>query len=144
MTKPTSCRIERTVEWADTDAAGHQHNSVILRWAEACEAEMFRTLGLPEYFPSAPRVQQCVNYTAKLWFGQRTTTTVTVEKIGRTSMRFSFEVHGHPFEGRPCGLAAYGTFVTVHVHPNEAESRPWPQAYRDKITPAAAVQTAAV
>ena len=32
--------IERAVEWYDTDAAGHQHHSVILRWAEA--ADCFR------------------------------------------------------------------------------------------------------
>lgn len=49
----SSASIERTVEWVDTDAAGHQHNSAIMRWAESAEAELFRQLELPEYFPSA-------------------------------------------------------------------------------------------
>ena len=37
--------VERTVEWVDTDASGHQHNSAVMRWVESAEAELFlRTL----------------------------------------------------------------------------------------------------
>ena len=88
----TTATLVRTIEWVDTDAAGHQHNSAVLRFVEACEAKLFRDLDLPEYFPSAPRVRHELNYRAKLYFGQQVTTTVVVEKIGRTSMTFSFEV----------------------------------------------------
>ena len=97
----TTATLVRTIEWVDTDAAGHQHNSAVLRFVEACEAKLFRGLDLPEYFPSAPRVRHELNYRAKLYFGQQVTTTVVVEKIGRTSMTFSFEVWGEEFRGEP-------------------------------------------
>ncbi|GLB69135.1 acyl-CoA thioesterase [Arthrobacter mangrovi] len=125
--------IERTVEWADTDAAGHQHNSAIMRWVEAAEAQLFRRLELPDYFPSAPRVQQVINYRAKLWFGQRVTATLQVQNIGRTSMTFAFEVHGQPHEKSPGGLAAFGTFTTAHVPHGANNAEPWPAHIRAAI-----------
>ena len=42
----TTATLERTIEWVDTDAAGHQHNSAVLRFVEACEAKVFRDLDL--------------------------------------------------------------------------------------------------
>ncbi|MEV7607619.1 thioesterase family protein [Paenarthrobacter sp. NPDC089322] len=129
--------VERTVEWVDTDASGHQHNSAILRWVEAAEAELFRKLELPDYFPSAPRVQQVINYKAKLWFGQRVTASVRVQALGRTSLTLEFEVRGHPLEtpggGTPDGgtsdggnVAAFGTVTTVHVPYGTTTAEPWP------------------
>ncbi|MFI2565356.1 acyl-CoA thioesterase [Paenarthrobacter sp. NPDC018779] len=100
--------VQRTVEWVDTDASGHQHNSAILRWVEAAEAELFRALELPDYFPSAPRVQQIINYKAKLWFGQRVTASVRVQALGRTSLTLEFEVRGHPLP-TPAGTPDGGT-----------------------------------
>ncbi|HXF03435.1 MAG TPA: thioesterase family protein [Arthrobacter sp.] len=125
--------IERTVEWVDTDAAGHQHNSVIMRWVEAAEAELFRRLELPDYFPSAPRVQQVINYRAKLWFGQRVTVRLSVQQLGRTSLTFAFEVHGQPHEKSPGGLAAHGTFTTVYVPADSDGAQPWPDHMRAAI-----------
>ena len=128
--------VERTVEWIDTDAAGHQHNSAIMRWVEAAEAELFRQLNLPEYFPSAPRVQQVINYRAKLWFGQRVTAQLQVQNVGRSSMTFAFEVHGHALGTSAGGLAAYGTFTTAYV-PAEAErAMPWPLPIRTAVVQA--------
>lgn len=130
----TTATLERIIEWVDTDAAGHQHNSAVLRFVEACEAKLFRDLGLPEYFPSAPRVRHEFNYRAKLYFGQRVTTTVTVEKIGRTSMTFGFEVWGEVFRGQPRTLAAHGSFVTAHVAEGGTAASPWPAGLTARIT----------
>ncbi|BCW08550.1 thioesterase family protein [Arthrobacter sp. NtRootA1] len=137
--------VERTVEWVDTDASGHQHNSAILRWVEAAEAELFRSLELPDYFPNAPRVQQVINYKAKLWFGQRVTATVKIHALGRTSLTMAFEVRGHPLDdaarGTPDGVthqgassdgsevAAFGTVTTVHVPNGTTASQPWPEHF---------------
>ncbi|MGN7250365.1 MULTISPECIES: acyl-CoA thioesterase [unclassified Arthrobacter] len=127
--------VERTVEWVDTDASGHQHNSAILRWVEAAEAELFRKLDLPDYFPSAPRVQQVINYKAKLWFGQRVTATVKINKLGRTSLTMGFEVRSEP-SGAPTGgtpetgtVAAFGTFTTAHVPAGASTAQPWPEHF---------------
>lgn len=144
---PEAC-VERTVEWVDTDASGHQHNSAILRWVEAAEAELFRSLDLPDYFPVAPRVQQVINYKAKLWFGQRITASVKVERLGRTSLTLAFEVLGHPFEtalardagasdgGSPAAavVAAYGTVTTAHVPAGSLGAQPWPEHFVHRLT----------
>lgn len=122
--------VERTVEWVDTDASGHQHNSAILRWVEAAEAELFRNLAQPGYFSSAPRVQQVINYKAKLWFGQRVTARVRISALGRTSLTMAFEVRGFTSGTRDGGtVAATGTVTTVHVPQGAAAAEPWPEHF---------------
>ncbi|MFK4296321.1 acyl-CoA thioester hydrolase [Arthrobacter sp. GAS37] len=129
--------VERTVEWVDTDASGHQHNSAVMRWVESAEAELFlRTLGLPDYFPSVPRIHQEIHFKAKLWFGQRITATVGISKLGRTSMTYAFEVQGHPHDGLAGSLAAFGTVTVAHVPPGSAKAQPWPAAVVEAVAPA--------
>ena len=126
--------IERTVEWVDTDASGHQHNSAVMRWVESAEAELFlRTLQLPDYFPSVPRIHQEIHFKSKLWFGQGITATVGISKLGRTSMTYAFEVHGHPHGQFPGGLAAFGTVTVAHVPPGFQKAQPWPAAVVDAV-----------
>lgn len=122
--------LRRTIEWVDTDAAGHQHNSVILRFVEATEAQLFRELGQNSYFGIAPRVRHETDYRAKLYFGQSVTTAVKIERIGGSSMSFAFRVWGHPHEGRAAVLAAEGRFVTVCVPVGSESSAPWPEELR--------------
>ncbi|MFJ5958769.1 acyl-CoA thioesterase [Paenarthrobacter sp. NPDC092416] len=151
--------VERTVEWVDTDASGHQHNSAILRWVEAAEAELFRILELPDYFPSAPRVQQVINYKAKLWFGQRVTATVKIHALGRTSLTMAFEVRGQALEtpdgGGPGGgatgadgglsggsvVAAFGTVTTAHVPSGATSAQPWPEHFVRAVRTVRAIRT---
>lgn len=127
--------VERTVEWVDTDASGHQHNSAVMRWVESAEAVLFRRLGIAEYFPTAPRVQQVINYTAKLWFGQRVTATVAIERLGRTSATYAFEVVGHAHEGTEAVTAAFGTVTVAHVPAGAQGAEPWPADFRQAILP---------
>lgn len=129
--------IERTVEWVDTDASGHQHNSAVMRWVESAEAELFlRTLQLPDYFPSVPRIHQEIHFKAKLWFGQVITATVGISKLGRTSMTYAFEVRAHPYGEFPAGLAAFGTVTVAHVPPGSSKAQPWPAAIVDAVASA--------
>ena len=123
--------IERVVEWADTDASGHHHNSAVVRWMEAAEAELMRQLGLEDYFPVAPRVQQVLNFRGKLWFGQRIVATVWVDRIGESSLTLAFEVVAQPYGRSAGGPAADGTVTTVHVPRGTEGSAPWPEAMRD-------------
>ncbi|MFC0434294.1 thioesterase family protein [Kutzneria buriramensis] len=112
--------IERAVEWYDTDAAGHQHHSVILRWAEAAEAELCRRHGVAWLFGRTPRVRHEVDYRSRLWFGELCKIRFWVESFGRTSLTFAFEVHGEH------GLAATGSVVVVHAEPDQESASPWP------------------
>lgn len=129
--------IRRTIEWVDTDAAGHQHNSVIMRFVEAAEANLFRGAGVNSYFAIAPRVRHEANFRAKLYFGQDVTTAVRVDAIGTSSMTFSFRTWGHPFQERGVVLAAEGKFVTACVPQGAESSAPWPDEIRTFLVPAA-------
>jgi acyl-CoA thioester hydrolase len=132
---PPSATMSALVEWSDTDAAGHHHNSSIMRWVEACEVRLYRQLGLLAHFPSMPRVQQVVNYTAKLWFGQQVTTTIRLHAVGRTSITFEFEVYGEEFGGIGRTRAAHGTFTSVHVAPSANNATPWPDNILKLVDP---------
>jgi acyl-CoA thioester hydrolase len=125
--------LERTIEWVDTDAAGHQHNSVIMRFVEASEAQLFRELGVTSYFGIAPRVRHEIDYRAKLYFGQLVSTALAVEHVGTASMTFVFKIWGHPHEGRDAVLAAEGRFVTVCVPQGKESSAPWPESIRQAL-----------
>lgn len=125
--------LHRTIEWVDTDAAGHQHNSVIMRLVEAAEAKLFRDLGLDPYFGIAPRVRHETDYRAKLYFGQGVTAAVRLQKVGTSSMEFAFKVFGHRHADRDAVLAAEGRFVTVCVPLGSDNSAPWPPAFREVL-----------
>lgn len=129
-----STSLDRTVEWVDTDAAGHQHNSAIMRWMEAAEAQLMRELGLADYFPLSPRVQHVVNFRERLWFGQRITATVWIQRVGNASLVLGFEITGHPCDRSAGGAAADGTVTTVHVPLGADRSAPWPEAMRAALT----------
>lgn len=119
--------VTRNVEWVDTDASGHYHNSSIMRWVESAEAQLFlRDFKLPDYFPRVPRIHQETHFKNKLWFGQAITATVGVSKLGRTSMTYNFEVQGHAYWVHPSGLAAFGTVTVAHVPPGAVNAQPWP------------------
>ena len=128
--------VTRHVEWVDTDASGHYHNSAIMRWVEAAEAELFlRSLRLPDYFPRVPRIHQEIHFKNKLWFGQKITATVGISKLGRTSMTYTFEVQGHAHGELPGGLAAFGTVTVAHVPPGASKAQPWPERVVTAIRP---------
>ena len=117
------------VEWMDTDAAGHHHNTAVVRFVEAAEATLMRERGVTGYFGAAPRVRYEVDFASPLWFGQEITTTLVVERMGTSSLAFRFEVWGEATDQHPRRLAASGRYVCVHVPRGERESAPWPAAW---------------
>ncbi|MFI5706384.1 acyl-CoA thioesterase [Kribbella sp. NPDC051620] len=113
----------------DTDAAGHHHNTAIVRFVEASEAALMRGRGVSGYFGVVPRVRFEVDFEARLYFGQPVTTQLVLERIGRTSMTFHFEVWGEEFDGCPRQRAASGRYVTAHVPRAGGRAEPWPTAW---------------
>lgn len=135
-TEPSAATITRTVEWSDTDASGHHHNTLIIRLVEAAERALMDQAGLTEaHFTGAPRVRHEIDYTAPLWFGQQTTTTLTLERLGGASITYSFEVWGEEFRGRPRARAARGTIVAAHVAAGDERASAWPPVFRDRLRP---------
>jgi len=136
MTGAAPVGVFRTrVEWIDTDASGIYHNSTVTRFVEAAEARLMAERGLDGYFPSSPRVRFEADFEAPLFFGQEVTATVTLARIGTSSMCWEFEVWGEELAGRPRMRAARGSYVTVHVGAGHdlaagpSGSRPWPEAW---------------
>ncbi|MGW6458098.1 acyl-CoA thioesterase [Streptomyces sp. NPDC055078] len=132
----TEVVVERRVEWSDTDASGHQHNTAVIRWAEAAEAELLRRHDLASLWGRAPRVRHEINYRGRLWHGQPVRIRLRVAELGRTSLTYAFEVHG------PSGLAADGRVVIAHAAPDAPSATPWPQAVRDTFAEVARPATA--
>lgn len=131
--------VTRNVEWSDTDASGHHHNSFLLRLVESAERELVTLAGVrDEYFWSAPRVRQEIDFRAKLYFAQEVTATVWVERMGRTSMTMGFEVWGAAVADVPERLAAQGRVVVAHVPQGTEHATEWPADIRTALDPNAA------
>lgn len=130
---PANISIERRVEWPDTDAAGHHHHSVVLRWFEAAEGALLRAIGHPDLFGCIPRVRYEVDYTSRLWFGQLARIDLRVAAVGRTSLTYEFEVHAGAV------LAARGSAVVVHTgtaagaDDPDSGAQPWDADVRRKL-----------
>lgn len=134
MTRGPSVRIERPVDWIDTDAAGHYHHSSVIRWVEAAEAELLDRLGVPGLVPTVPRVRYEVDYLDRLYFRDRVAVDLWVDRVGGSSLRYGFEVTR---EG--LGPAARGAMTCVNVEPSTGSATPWPEdlarAFRDAAPP---------
>jgi acyl-CoA thioester hydrolase len=119
--------LTRRVEWVDTDAAGHHHHGAVLRWVEAAETELLRSLGLEKLFGRIPRVRYEVDYTARLWFGQDVEVSIDIVHVGRTSLGYVFEVTA---EGT---VAARGRLVIAYAEPDSPGAVPWPDEIRAEL-----------
>lgn len=117
-------RVEARVEWSDTDAAGHYHHSTVIRWVEAAEAELLRSIGRADLFGVIPRVKYSVEYRGRVWFGDVVTTTIDIVHLGNSSMTYGFTVDG------PHGPVANGTMTVVHTSSSSTGSEPWPADLR--------------
>lgn len=125
-----SVQVQRRVEWPDTDAAGHYHHSTVVRWVEAAEAVLYARLGISELFGRIPRVRYEVDYLDRLWFGDLVDITLGVAELGRTSVRYAFEVR------RGGVVAARGSMVAVCSDPADGSTQAWTEDVRSLFTTA--------
>lgn len=126
---PARVRIERRVEWSQTDAAGHHHWTAVMHWAEQAETVLHERLGIADrIFGREPRVHVSVDFTARLYFRDVVEVGLAVVSVGTTSARYAFTVTR---AGEP---AAHGSLVTVHVDPATGRPAPWPDDLRAALT----------
>jgi acyl-CoA thioester hydrolase len=89
-------RIQRIVEFCDTDMAGIVHFSNFFRFMEAAEHAYLRTCGLSVVLSwqgqtiTFPRVNATCDYLRPARFEDVLDIDVSVEHIGRTSVRYAF------------------------------------------------------
>ena len=121
---PASVVVDRRVEWQDTDAAGHSHHSTLIPGAEPAEAALLDRLNLAGLFGTIPRVRYEVDYAERLWFGDIATITLSVDRVGTSSLRYEFVVtHGEKSVAR-------GALTVVQTASESAGSKPWPDQVR--------------
>lgn len=114
----------RRLGWAETDAAGHNHFSVAMRWLEEAEHKLWHTLGVPEMVPDVPRVHVEIDYRERVFFGEGLTVTLGVARLGNSSCTFVW------WATREDGtLLMEGEHTVVHA-PSAGGSAPWPDEVR--------------
>lgn len=126
----SSVSIRRRVQWIDTDAAGIWHHSTVARWAEEAEAELHRQVGIiDQTFGATPRVVVEFEFRSPLRFDDVVDVTITVAKLGRSSITYLIEVR----KGET--VAASGRMVAVFIDRESGMKRPWPEKIRRALAP---------
>jgi acyl-CoA thioester hydrolase len=127
--QPASVRVQRRVEWAQTDAAGHHHWSAVLHWAEEAETVLHERLGIAtRTFGREPRVHLELDFSGRLYFRDLVEIEITVRELGRSSARYAFTVT------RAGETAASGTMVTAYVSLEDGRAEAWPDDLRAALT----------
>src|ERR1700738_2674823 len=90
-------RVKRMVEFSDTDMAGIVHFANFFRFMESAEHAYLRACGLSVISEwegrtiTFPRVKATCDYLEPIRFQEEVVIEVRVERIGRTSVQYSFE-----------------------------------------------------
>ncbi|WP_157431188.1 acyl-CoA thioesterase [Actinomadura hibisca] len=116
--QPAAVRVLQRIELCDTDVTGHYHHSTVIRWVEAAEQTLLHRLGL-EYLPIMPRVNYTASYRHRLWRHEVVEVGLRVAEVGRTSLRYLFEVAGGE------GPSVDGSLTVVKVEADSGPARPW-------------------
>jgi acyl-CoA thioester hydrolase len=118
VTLETPRHVARSrVAWVDTDAGGRIHFTAPFRWAEAAETALLRSLGLLDDWGDYPRRAVEAEYLAVLRFEDEFEIELVVERIGTSSVTYSWEIR------RDGEICVRGRHTAVHV---DADGRPVP------------------
>jgi YbgC/YbaW family acyl-CoA thioester hydrolase len=122
---PASVRIQRRIEWSDTDASGAYHNSAAFDFMESAEVTLVDRLGIREdVYGRHPRVRIEADFLAPLWFRDLVDVEIHVVRVGRTSVTYDAEIR------RDGELCVRGRLVAVLLDRIGGTPQPWPDEYR--------------
>jgi len=130
-------RTTRRVEFGDTDMAGIAHFANFFRYMEAAETEFLRSLGLSVSWQEGaqrfgfPRVSVACDFQRPVRFEDVLDIAVTVEEVGRKSVRYRFDF------SRDAKEIAVGRITAVYCRDSpdhHLESAEIPSAIRTKLT----------
>jgi acyl-CoA thioester hydrolase len=108
---PASIELERRLRWADSDAAGRLHFPRIFELVEEAESELVRRIDWPMNRSMGydfPRVHVECRFIRVIELDARFRLRFAVGKLGRTSMRYDYQVFDADGE-----LAIEGTMTVV-------------------------------
>ena len=106
----------RSIPFHETDAAGIVHFSRMLCLVEEAEHAALASLGIPVFSEAGgwPRVKLDVDYQSPLRLGDVAEITVSVQRVGRSSVSWQFVI---TCGSNPVRSVAKGSMVTVFVGP---------------------------
>ncbi len=108
---PAFIELERRLRWADTDAAGRLHFPRIFEVIEEAESELVRSIAWPmdrSMGYDFPRAHVECRFLRVLTLDSSFRLRLTVGKLGRTSIRYDYQVFDADEE-----LAIEGTMTVV-------------------------------
>jgi acyl-CoA thioester hydrolase len=108
---PASIELQRRLRWADADAAGRLHFPRIFELVEEAESELVRSIEWPMNRSMGydfPRVHVECRFLRVLALDDPFRLRLTVGKLGRTSIRYDYQVFNAVNE-----LAIEGTMTLV-------------------------------
>jgi acyl-CoA thioester hydrolase len=90
---PASIRVQRRIEWWDTDASGYYHNTAVSRLLETAETLLLSRLGfLQEVYRRLPRAHLEMDFLRPLGFHDMVDVDLAVSSVGRTSATYEMEI----------------------------------------------------
>ena len=126
---PARITLRRLVEFPDIDISGHYHNSAVIRWIEAAEAVLHSRLGIADLtFGFNPRLQLDIQFRARLYFLDDIDIDLAVIHVGRSSVRYSFDIR------RADTVAVTGQFAAAYLLKGAEHTRPWPEQVRRALS----------
>ena len=88
-----SIKVQRRIEWPDTDASGRWHNTAAFRFIEVAETALLERLGfLDEVYGRLPRVRIEADFKRLLEFRDVVDLTINVARVGNSSITYDFEI----------------------------------------------------
>ena len=142
MTELKKFTIEERVRWGDVDAAGIIFYGSYIRFFEIAETELFRAVGLPygvvfdELNIWLPRVHLECDFHRAAQLDDLLEVSVSVGKIGTTSLRLNFEVRRKDRDDKiEEKLIATAHFVLVSTRRDNLQPIPVPEELRRALEP---------
>ena len=129
---PTSAThvYRRSIRFADTDAAGVAHFSRLLVIIEEAVHDFFQSRSVPilDAATAWPVVSIHADYSAACRFQDEITVSLSMDKIGTSSLGFSFAA------AKADGTACFGGKVTLcHIDPALSAPAPIPEKTRNAL-----------
>jgi acyl-CoA thioesterase FadM len=127
--RPARITLRRLVEFPDIDISGHYHNSAVIRWIEAAEAVLHSRLGIAQLtFGFHPRLHLEIFFRNRLYFLDEIDVDLRVTHVGRSSVRYDFEIR------RGDTVAVTGSFAAAYLPSGAEHAQPWPEKVRKALT----------
>jgi YbgC/YbaW family acyl-CoA thioester hydrolase len=129
-------RTSRRIEFHDTDMAGIVHFANFFRFMESAEVEFLRANGLSVRLPwegqpiGFPRVSATCDYVSPVRFEDVLDVAVTLDKVGRKSVTYSFDF---TCQGRPIAQGHLTAVCCLDRGDGTLESIEIPTSYRQRL-----------